>query len=163
MINYNSQRFSRYATPKYHYQVGPIGLTYHLYDSKTWEYIDLSYVPLYDMRVTEVQNTSGGGYKTVGQSGFRHGIRLGMRTKINERVSFENMLWIRPYQKLANWGLESDNLNLVEDFKLIFNISGSFFMDYNLIFQKDKLWRTLSGLPENNTINSINFRYDFDV
>jgi hypothetical protein len=163
MINYNSQRFSQYATPKYHYQVGPIGFTYHMYDSKTWEYIDLSYIPLYDMRVTEVQNGNRSGYKNVTQTGLRHGLRLGMKTKINERVSVENMLWIRPYQKLPSIGIESDNLNLVEDFKLIFNISGSFFMDYNLIFQKDKLWRTLSGLPENNTINSINFRYDFDV
>ncbi len=163
LINYNSQRFSQYATPKYHYQVGPIGFTYHMYDSKTWEYVDLSYIPLFDMRVTEVQNTTGTGYSSISQSGLRHGIRLAMKTRINERVSFENLLWVRPYQKLAGLGIESDNLNLVEDFKLIFNISGNFFMDYNLIFQKDKLWRTLSGLPEINTINSINLRYDFDV
>ena len=162
LINYNSQRFSQYATPKYHYQVGPIGLTYHIYDSKTWEYVDLSYVPLYDVRVTELAGTNGK-TDTDRTTGLRHGIRFGMKSKINERVYFENVLWVRPYQKLANWGLETDNLNLVNDLKLIFNISGNFFFDYNLIFQKDKLWKQLSNLPENNTINSVNLRYDFDI
>ena len=30
-------------------------------------------------------------------------------------------------------------------------------------YQKDKLWNTLSGLPDSNTINSINIRYDFSL
>jgi hypothetical protein len=162
-VNYNSQRFSSMATPKHHYQIGPIGFTYHLYDSKTWEYVDLSYVPLYDVRTTEVEDRAGGGTTEEKESGLRHGIRFAMKTHLNERVSFENLLWVKPYQKLASWGLETDNLNLVNDLKLIFNISGNFFMDYNLIYQRDKLWKKLSNLPENNTINSLNMRYDFDL
>ncbi len=167
LVNYNSQKFSALGTPKHHYQVGPIGFTYHIYDSKTWEYIDLSYIPLYDVRYTDMVNTDrngrSDGVTTEKESGLRHGIRFAMKSQINERVSFENLLWVKPYQKLANWGLETDNLNLVNDMKLIFNISGNFFMDYNLIYQRDKLWKKLSNLPENNTINSLNMRYDFDL
>lgn len=162
LVNYNSQRFSDLGTPKHHWQVGPIGFTWHLHDSKTWEYIDLSYVPLYDMRTTDIVQKDGS-VKAEKTNGLRHGFRFGMKTKINERVAFENLLWVRPYQDIASWKIEGDNLNLVNDLKLIFSLTENLFFDYNLVFQKDKLWKTLSGLPETNTINSLNLRYDFNI
>jgi hypothetical protein len=162
LINYNSQRFSKLGTPKSHWQVGPIGFTWHLYESKTWEYMDLSYIPLYDIRTTETIGSSGN-IKENKTNGLRHGFRLGMKSKINERVAFENILWVRPYQDLASWEIEGDNLNLVNDLKLIFNVSENFFFDYNLVLQRDKLWKKLNNLPETNTINSLNVRYDFDL
>ena len=162
LINFNSQRFSSYATPKAHWQAGPVGFTWHLYESKTWEYLDLSYIPLVDMRTTEVQQTNGS-TKLEKETGVRHGFRLGMRSKINERVSLENLLWVRPYQDMSTWQIEGDNLNLVNDLKLIFNLAGNLYFDYNLVYQKDKLWKTLRNLPETNVINSLNLRYDFDI
>jgi hypothetical protein len=162
LVNYNSQRFSRLATPKAHYQVGPIGFTWHIHESKTWEYVDLSYVPLYDMRTTDVVQTDGT-TKTEKTTGLRHGFRFGMKSRINEKVAFENLLWVRPYQDPSSWKLEGDNLNLVNDLKLIFSLTDKLFFDYQLVYQKDKLWKTLSKLPESNTINSINVRYDFDI
>jgi hypothetical protein len=162
LINYNSQRFSKLGTPKAHWQVGPVGFTWHLHDSKNWEYIDLSYVPLYDMRTTDIVQKDGS-VKAEKVNGLRHGFRFGMKTKINERVAFENLLWVRPYQDIASWKIEGDNLNLVNDLKLIFSLTENLFFDYNLVFQKDKLWKTLSGLPETNTINSLNVRYDFNI
>ncbi|MCM2351835.1 MAG: hypothetical protein NDI69_17605 [Bacteriovoracaceae bacterium] len=161
LVNYNSQRFSELATPQHHWQVGPIGFTWHLYESKTWEYMDLSYIPLYDVRTTEVMNDDGSLTETE-TNGLRHGFRLAFKTRINERVAFENLLWVRPFQDLASWEIEGDNLNLSNDLKLIFNLSENLFFDYNFVYQKDKLWKTLSDLPESNTINSINVRYDFD-
>lgn len=162
LINYNSQRFSRLATPKAHWQIGPIGFTWHLYESKTWEYMDLSYVPLYDMRTTDIIQPDGS-IKAEKVNGLRHGFRYSMKTRINEKVAFENLLWVRPYQDIASWKIEGDNLNLIADFKLIFSLTDNLFFDYNLVYQKDKLWKTLSGLPESNTINSLNVRYDFDI
>jgi hypothetical protein len=162
LINYNSQRFSSLATPKAHWQVGPIGFTWHMYESKTWEYMDLSYVPLYDMRSTDILQADGS--TTVKkQSGIRHGFRYSIRTRINETVAFENLLWVRPYQDMASWKMDAGNLNLVNDLKLIFNLTNNLFFDYNLVYQKDKLWKTLSNLPETNIINSINVRYDFNI
>lgn len=161
LVNYNSQRFSEFATPKHHWQVGPIGFTWHLYESDTWEYMDLSYVPLYDMRETDV--LAADGQESVKETnGLRHGLRLAFKTRINERVAFENLLWVRPFQDLASWELKGDDLNLSNDMKLIFNLSQNLFFDYNFVYQKDKLWKTLSDLPESNTINSLNVRYDFD-
>lgn len=162
LVNYNSTRFSSYATPKSHWQIGPMGYTWHLYDSKSWEYIDLSYIPLYDMRTTEVVSSIGG-TKLDKASGLRHGFRFAMKSRINERMWFENLLWVRPYQDLATKRVDTQNLNLVNDLKLIFNMAGNFFFDYNLIYQKDRLWKTLNDLPETNVINSINLRYDFDL
>jgi hypothetical protein len=162
LINYNSQHFSALGTPKAHWQAGPIGFTWHLYESKTWEYMDLSYIPLYDTRTTDVIDANGN-QKEDKTNGIRHGFRFGIRTRINERVAFENLLWVRPFQELATWNIQTDNLNLANDMKLVFNLSTNLFFDYNLIYQKDSLWKTLSNLPESNTINSINFRYDFDI
>lgn len=162
LINYGSQRFSALATPKSHWQVGPIGFTWHMYESKTWEYLDLSYIPLYDIRNTEVMNADGS-TSIDKKNGLRHGFRFGLKTRINERVALENLFWVRPFQDLASWKVEGDNLNIVNDLRLIFNLSGNFYFDYNLVFQKDKLWKTLSNLPETNTINSLNLRYDFDI
>jgi hypothetical protein len=161
LVNYNSNRFSYLYTPRSHTQIGVIGFTWHMFENKTWEYFDLSYVPLYDTRTTDIITPVG--QSTDKTNGLRHGFRLGVRTKINERVAFENLLWVRPYQDLATWEVEADNLNLVNDMKLIFNISGNLYFDYNFIYQKDKLWRTLSGLSENNTINSLNLRYDLNL
>jgi hypothetical protein len=162
LVNYNSTRFSELGTPKSHWQIGPLGYTWHMFENRTWEYFDLSYIPLYDVRTTDViaQNGSVSEEKT---NGLRHGFRLAMKTKINERVAFENLLWVRPYQDLASWQIEGDNLNLSNDLKLIFNLADNLFFDYNFVYQKDKLWKTLSQLPENNTINSLNLRYDFDL
>jgi hypothetical protein len=162
LVNYQSTRFSSIGTPKSHLQVGPVGFTWHLFESKNWEYVDLSYVPLYDIRETEIIDPTGN-VERVKTNGLRHGLRLGMKTQINERVAFENLLWVRPFQDLSTWRIEGDNLNLVNDLKIIFNLSGNFFFDYNLVYQKDKLWKTLNNLSETNIINSLNFRYDFDL
>lgn len=162
LINYNSQRFSALATPKSHWQVGVIGFTWHIYESKTWEFMDLSYVPLFDVRQTEVI-TSTGKTDIVEKNGLRHGFRLGFRTRINERVALENLLWVRPFQDLSTWEIAGDDLNLVNDLKFVFSLTDRLFFDYNFIYQKDKLWATLSNLPENNVINSVNLRYDFNL
>ena len=163
LINYNSMRFTELGTPKSHWQFGPIGFTWHMFENRTWEYFDLSYVPLYDYRATEVVDENTGSNSEIKTRGLRHGFRLALKTKINELVSFENLLWVRPYQSLATWEIDGGNLNLSNDMKFVFNLSGSLFLDYNLVYQYDKLWRTLSDLPSTNTINSINFRYDFDI
>lgn len=162
LINYNDLKFSSLGTPSSHWLIGPLGFTWHLYESKTWEYMDLSYVPLYDMRTTDVVNAEGV-VTSKKESGIRHGFRFAFKSRINERVAIENLLWVRPYQNLASWEIEGDNLNLVNDLKMVFNISGNLFFDYNLIYQKDKLWKTLSNLPETNIINSLNVRYDFNL
>lgn len=162
LANYNSYRFSKFATPKSHWQFGPIGFTWHLFENRTWEYFDLSYVPLYDIRETEVPRLNRDP-DIDRQTGFRHGFRLATKTRINERVAFENLLWVRPHQNLATWEVDTRDLNLVNDLKLIFNLTEKLFFDYNLVYQKDKLWKTLSGLPESNVINSLNVRYDIDL
>jgi len=161
LVNYNSIFFSRLGTPKDHWQYGPIGFTWHLMEDKNWEYIDLSYIPLIDRRSTDYLEFNQ--KKSENKSGLRHGFRLGMRRKITESVAFENLLWVRPYQDLGSMGLELNNLNLVNDLKLVFNLTDNFFLDYNLIYQHDSLWRDLSGLPASNTINSLNFRYDLNL
>jgi len=163
ILNYNSVRFSELGTPKSHWQFGPIGFTWHLFENRTWQYFDLSYVPLYDIRTTDVINRNSGTESEVKVHGLRHGFRLAVKTKVNERVSFENLLWVRPFQDLASWDVDGSNLNLSNDLKLIFNISGNLFFDYNLVYQYDKLWKRLNGLPSTNTINSLNLRYDFDL
>lgn len=162
LLNFNSYRFSRLATPKSHWQFGLIGLTWHLLETGTWEYFDLSYIPLYDVRETEILEADGGVGITK-TSGVRHGVRLAARAKINERVSFENVLWVKPFQDLTNWKLETDDLNLSNDLKLIMSLTEKLFLDYNLVYQRDKLWSALSDLPETNTINSVNVRYDIDL
>lgn len=162
VVNYNSTRFSSFGTPKAHWQFGVLGFTWHILESKTWEYVDLSYVPLYDTRTTDVTNPDGSrGLEK--KNGLRHGIRFGFRTKFNDKVSVENLLWARPFQELSTWAIDGSDINLTNDFKLIFNVTQNFFFDYNLIFQRDKIWRTLSNLPENNTINAFNMRYDFNL
>ncbi len=163
LVNYNAQKFSELGTPISHWQVGPIGFTWHIFDSKSWEYVDLSYVPLYDTRQTEVLVEGGRKVDVNSQRGIRHGFRFAMKTRINERVAFENLLWVRPFQDITTWEVEEDNLNLVNDLKLVFSLTENLFFDYNLVFQRDKLWRTVSKLPETNTINSLNLRYDFDL
>ncbi len=162
LINYNSTRFSSLGTPKSHWQFGALGFTWHILESKTWEYVDLSYIPLYDMRTTDTLRENGTRAQEK-ENGLRHGLRLGFRSKLNEKVSLENLLWYRPYQQLATWEFDASDMNLTNDLKIIFNVTNNFFFDYNLIFQRDKLWRTLSKLPENNTINALNMRYDFDI
>lgn len=162
LINYNSTRFSEYATPKNHWQIGVLGFTWHLHQSKSWEYMDLSYIPLYDYRTTEVRELDGQ-KSELNTTGLRHGFRLNMRRRINERVALENLLWVRPFQDMATWEIETDNLHLMNDLKLVVSITEKLFFDYNLVYQRDKLWRTLNGLPESNTINSLNLRYDFDL
>ena len=163
LINYNSAHFSSLATPKSHWQFGPIGFTWHMFENKTWEYFDLSYIPLYDIRTTDVLDPNNGSKSENKTNGLRHGFRLAIKTKINERVAFENLLWVRPYQDFASWAVDGSNLNLSNDLKLIFNLSENLFFDYNLVYQYDKLWKSLSNLPSSNTINSLNLRYDFDL
>ena len=161
LINYNSQQFSDLGTPSSHWQVGVLGFTWHMYDSKTWEYMDFSYIPLYDIRKTDILKNAQ--ISEDSKSGLRHGFRFGMKRRINERVAFENLLWVRPYQDLASWMIETDNLNLSNDLKFIVSLTSNLFFDYNLVYQKDKIWKTKSGLPDSNTINSLNLRYDFSL
>jgi hypothetical protein len=162
LINYDSTYFSKPGTPQSHWKVGPLGFTWHLFENKKWEYFDLSYIPLFDARATQVINGSGS-TRLIETNGLRHGLRLALKTKINERVALENLLWVRPYQSLSTWEVDPEDLNLVNDLKLVFSITDNLFFDYNFIYQKDKIWKTLSNLPETNTINSINFRYDFNL
>lgn len=162
LINYNSQKFSSFGTPKSHWQFGPVGLTWHIYESKNWEYFDLSYVPLYDVRTTEYINEFFD-KATVKDTGIRHGFRMAMKTKLTDRIGLENHLWVRPKQDIATWKIEGDDLNLVNDLKLVFNISNNLFFDYNFIYEQDKNWKKYNNLPETNLINSLNLRYDFNI
>ncbi len=162
LINYNSQSFSRLGTPRDHWQVGPIGFTWHLYESKNWEYMDLSYIPLYDRRTTDIITDDGANTQEK-ENGLRHGFRFAMKSRINEKVAFENLLWVRPYQELDSWQIRTDDLNMVNDLKLIFTLTNNLFFDYNLVYQNDSNWKRLNDLPASNTINSLNFRYDFDL
>lgn len=163
LINYNSTRFSELGTPKSHWQFGPVGFTWHIFENRTWEYFDLSYIPLYDVRTTDVIDDITGKKGTEKVNGLRHGFRVAMKTKINERVAFENLLWVRPFQDLASWEIKGNDVNLTNDLKLIFNLTGNLFFDYNFVYQYDVLWKDLNDLPASNTINSLNLRYDFDV
>ena len=163
LVNYNSQRFSELGTPKSHWQFGLIGFTWHVFENRTWEYFDLSYIPLYDVRTTDVINENDGTQSEEKTNGLRHGFRMAVKTRINERVAFENLLWVRPFQDLASWNIKGSDLNLSNDLKLIFNLTGNLFFDYNFVYQYDTLWKDLSGLPSSNTINSLNLRYDFDI
>lgn len=162
LLNYNSQKFSSLGTPKSHWQFGPIGFTWHIYESKNWEYFNISYIPLYDVRTTEYINEFFD-KASAKDTGIRHGFNLALKTKINERVGLENLLWIRPRQDLATWKIEGDDLNLVNDLKLVFNISGNLFFDYNMVYEQDKNWKKYNKLPETNLINSLNLRYDFNI
>jgi hypothetical protein len=162
ILNYNSQRFSRIGTPQNHWQFGPLGFTWHLHESKTWEHLDLSYVPMYDLRQTQYF-TGTGATATTEVRGIRHGFRLASKRRVNERVAVENLLWVRPFQDPASWRVRTADLNLINDLKLVFSLTETLFFDYNFIYQHDRLWRTLSGLPEQNFINSLNIRYDFGI
>lgn len=161
LINYNSQYFGQLGTPYSHWQFGPVGLTWHLYESRNWEFINLSYIPLYDLRATQIKKDDEIDIKK--NTGLRHGLRLGIKNKIDERIAVENLLWVRPYQDISTWEIESKNLNLVNDFKIIFHLAKNFYFDYNFIFQKDSLWKELSDLPDNNIINSLNLRIDLNL
>jgi hypothetical protein len=163
LINYNSARYSSLATPKSHWQVGPLGYTWHLYENKQGEAFDLSYIPLIDMRTTEVRETTGTGSSTISKTGLRHGVRFGMKKKINERVSLENLLWFRPYQDMSSWALQMNNNNLVNDLRLAVSITNNLFVDYNFIYQNDILLKELSGLSQTNVINSLTVRYDVNL
>lgn len=163
LINYNSTRFSQMATPKSHWQVGPIGFTWHIFENRTWEYFDLSYIPLLDMRTTDAWDEDTKTGNSVKETGLRHGFRLAIKTKINERVAFENLLWVRPFQDLASWEIQSKDLNLNNDLKLVFSLTEKLFFDYNFVYQYDTLWSELNGLPSSNIINSLNLRYDVDL
>ncbi len=163
LINFNSARYSALATPKSHWQFGPLGYTWHLYENKQGEAFDLSYIPLLDLRTTEIRDKNGIDVTTVSKSGLRHGVRFGMKKKINERVALENLLWFRPYQDLSSWALELNNNNLVNDFKLAVNITNNFYVDYNFIYQNDVLLEELSGLSQTNVINSLTVRYDVNL
>lgn len=161
-INYDSYRFSRLATPRHHWQIAPIGLTWHIYESKNWEYLDLSYAPMVDARETDVIDTKNSKTTSENKTGIRHGFRLALKNKINERVAVENLLWYRPFQEPSTWAIDGGNMNLLMDFKLIISLTQNLYFDYNLIYMRDVLWKKLNNLSENNTINSLNIRYDLE-
>lgn len=162
LIQYNSMFFSKLGTPDSHWLVGPLGFSWKLFQSDTWSQVDLSYIPLFDMRNTDYLKEDG----SLGQekeSGLRHGFRLNMKAKINERVHLENSLWVRPYQSLSSWELDSSDLLLNNDLKLSFSLTEKLFFDYNLIYMKDAIWKKISGLDDTNIINALNVRYDLDL
>lgn len=163
LINFNAARYSALATPKSHWQVGPLGYTWHLYENKQGEAFDLSYIPLIDLRTTEVKETTGSGKGSVSKTGLRHGVRFGMKKRINERVSLENLLWFRPYQDMSSWALQMNNNNLVNDLKLAVSVTNNLYVDYNFIYQNDVLLEELSGLSQTNVINSLTVRYDVNL
>lgn len=162
LLQYNSMFFSKLGTPDAHWLAGPLGLTWKIYESATWQHIDFSYIPLLDMRTTDVIGTDGE-VSQKKKSGFRHGLRLNMKAKINERVYLENSLWVRPFQDLTTWELKSNDLLLHNDLKLSFSLTEKLFFDYNLIYMKDAVWQELSGLKDTNIINALNVRYDVDL
>ncbi len=163
LINFNSARYSVLATPKSHWQFGPIGYTWHLYENKQGEAFDLSYVPLLDLRTTEVRGADGVSINTVSKTGLRHGVRFGMKKKINERIMLENLFWFRPFQDMSSWALDMKNNNMVNDLKLAVSVTNNLYLDYNLIYQNDSLLKELSNLSQTNVINSLTVRYDVNL
>lgn len=162
LVQYNSMFFSSLGTPDSQWLAGPMGFTWKLYESDTWNNVDFSYIPLLDMRTTDVQDVNQMVRKEK-KSGLRHGFRLNTRAKINERVYLDNSLWVRPFHDLTTWEVEGSNLLINNDLKLSFSLTEKLFFDYNLIYMKDSVWKEVSGLKDTNIINSINVRYDVDL
>lgn len=161
-INYDREKFGRIYYPFKYYYGGILGLKYHVWEQDAKRnFFEISYLPIFD--TIEYDDPTNPETDLTERTGYRHQFLARLYSDISEKLHLKFDLRYAPFTfdiiGVDDWGDNMMNLNLT----FSYDLGNSFFADYSLQYMKDELRANVYSIREDNTINTIRLRYEFDL
>lgn len=154
---YDKEKIGDIYYPYDHYIVGFFGLRLHLLENDPQTSLfDISYTPSFDnIKFTDPNNPS----KLLEREGIRHYFKIRMYGKLTENLFNKTEILYSPLIELASshFDYEDTYINISSLFS--YRVSEQFFFDYKINFEQDELRAKVYDISENNTTQSLRFRY----
>lgn len=161
-ITFRQQRFGRLSTPKSHYLLAPVGMTWHYKDGETFKKVSFSYAPTYEIRAHEILN-SANRVEEEEVRGLRHAFRLYFEVPFSKEFTITSETLYRPRQEISTWSIDvGDSLTeqrLAAQVKLL----DDFFMVYEYHWLDDAQLNRINGLSRIVQTSSLNFKLNFGL
>jgi hypothetical protein len=158
---YSRIRYGEAYTPRNHYLVGLVGFKYLFKESRRVKNFSLSYLPIYESRLTEVD--TGSKINEERRTGIRHGVKAEFDLKLHERFHLLQSTWFRPKHDFTSWGIDTGDAMIRSQSTFSLELGPRFYMDYIFVYMDDQVTRELSGLSRVNTIQTVDLRYFFEI
>lgn len=154
-------RYGEAYTPKDLYLVGLVGFKYLMQERKWLKNYYLSYIPIFEQRTTE--NADNFQVDQEKRTGLRHGLKAEFEILFGDQFTLSHQTWFRPKHDFATWGIDTNDALIRSESKFSMEITKKFFMDYIFVYIDDKVSRELSNIPRSNSIQTVDFRYYFEI
>lgn len=153
-----NQKIGETNYPIDYLQFAPIGLKYYFYNA-TSEEASISYLPSID----QISYTSPISDGVDTRSGFRHKMNISLKSNFGERVKNHFQLEYAPFIDSKTSTTDYADTNTHISNQIAYKLSDNFYTDYIFDYQSDKLRSTLYNVSNDNTIQTIRFRYEFKI
>ncbi|MBL7663675.1 MAG: hypothetical protein JNM93_00970 [Bacteriovoracaceae bacterium] len=143
-------------------RIGPFGIKYHIHESSTISRFDISYIPLYETRVSEVLDYNLLQINIQDRKNFRHSVRVRFDMNIPQsRFYFRNTLFWRPAMYKSSFELDFNDVDINNTFSIGYQLTNNASIDYMNIYTNDIRLQRDNGIEPINMINQFNFRLSF--
>jgi hypothetical protein len=160
-INFDRQKIGNTYYPHKHYQVGLLGLRYHIWEEDPrYRLIDISYLPTFDTLEYSEPNSNS----LDERIGLRHRFQLRIFSKFTKRVSNKTILTYAPFQ-----GQDSDSneisSSLYTKFSTVFayHLEDRVSVEYGVDYENDEFQGDLYNIRSDNTTQTFRFKYAWDL
>jgi hypothetical protein len=166
-LNYAQARYGELYTPRSHIDGGPVGFKYYLYEGETLKRLDVSYIPVWDQRISDFYYfdpiTFQQSIKQTKINGIRHSLRLRLRAQFTPTFSITNTTWYKPFMNPANWKIDEQDQAFKNTFTIGFKLTENLFFDYTHTYTYDIILKRISGISPFSTTQAINLRFNFQI
>lgn len=159
-LDYKQEQFGEKFYPENYYQVGLIGLKYHFNDIQNQEdIVELSFIPVFDSITYDLPNEDNSDTR----DGLRFMVRLYLKTNFTKNFGNYTVMEYAPVWDFESQQLLYDDTNAKVQTNFSYKLSGDFYLDYRLEYSKDALLSEVYNTQKDNTLQMINFKYQFSL
>jgi hypothetical protein len=160
-INFDRQKIGAIYYPHKHYQVGVLGLRYHIWEEDPrYRFIDISYLPVFDT----LEYSSPNSNSLDERIGLRHRFQLRVFSKFTKRVNNQTTVTYAPFQGRDEESNQTSS-SLYSSFSTTFayKLEDRVSIEYGIDYIKDMFQGDVYGIRSDNTTQTFRFKYAWDL
>ncbi|MBD66285.1 MAG: hypothetical protein CME62_13830 [Halobacteriovoraceae bacterium] len=159
--HYHREKIGQIYYPHRDIQLGVMGWRYHIYEENPEnKFADISYIPIFNS--FEYSTRDGENIEEI--LGIRHQIQFRVSSYFTENVTNQTTLTYSPFMNAEdNYTLDPDNVLSLASTRFSWDLKNNFFFDYSLEYEKDLFRSNVYGIKAENTTQTVQLRYLWDI
>jgi len=159
--SYDREKIGRIYYPYKAYQVGVIGLRYHVWEENPKDqFVDITYIPVFD----NFDYTDPTTDKIDNRVGIRHRFQVRFYSYFSKKVHNQTEILYAPFMSSEDgFGIDNKNVYSEVNTKFSFDLENNFFFDYMAQFSKDDFRHDIYNIDAQNITQTVRLRYAFSL